>query len=132
MKGGTTSLITSARKAFTMRIKKASSQRKLKKKNRPYQECPRFKGCSVNQCPLDLKANNRPLLPDDPEKRCKARIALRKEIALKYSLSNRGMTEKEIRREKLSKAKKAWWASLPEEEKQRRLANLKPRQKVPA
>jgi hypothetical protein len=98
--------------------------------NRPYLECPRFESCSVNHCPLDPKAAIRVSLPDDPEKKCKARITLRKEIALKYGLSNRGMTERELTRERRSKAKKAWWASLPEEEKQKRLANLKPRQKV--
>jgi hypothetical protein len=115
-----------------MHIKKALAQRKLKKKNRPYLECPRFESCSVNHCPLDPKAAIRVSLPSDHETKCKARITARKEIALKYGLSNRGMIEKEIRRERLSKAKKAWWASLPEKEKQRRLANLKPRQKVPA
>ena len=99
---------------------------------KPYKECPRFETCSVNHCSLDPKAANRVSLQDDPENECKARITTRKEIALKYGLLNRGMTEKEIRRERLSKAKKAWWASLPEEEKQRRLANLKPRKKVPA
>ena len=100
------------------------------KTNKPYLECPRFEKCSVNHCPLDLKKENRPSLPEDPENECKARITTRKEIALKHGLLNRGMTEKEIRRQQRSKAKKAWWASLPEEEKQRLLANLKPRQKV--
>ena len=110
----------------------ARDERKQMQTNRPYRECPRFESCSVNHCPLDPKAENRVSLPDDPETECKGRITTRKEIALKYSLLNRGMTEKEIRREQRSKAKKAWWESLPEEEKQRRLANLKPRQKVPA
>ena len=114
-----------------MHIKKAIAQRKLKKKNRLYLECPRFEECSVNHCPLDAEAESKVSLPDDPEIECKARITTRKEIALKYGLPNRGMTERELTRERRSKAKKAWWKSLPEEEKQRRLANLKPRQKVP-
>ena len=96
----------------------------------PYKECPRFEECSVNHCPLDPEAESRVSLPGDSETKCNARITTRKKIALEYGLLNRGMTEKEIRRERLSKAKKAWWHSLPEEEKQRLLANLKPRKKV--
>jgi len=107
------------------------SERRQMRKNRPYLECPRFEKCSENCCPLDPEAESRVSLPGDPETKCNARISTRKSIAAKYGLPNRGMSEKEIRRERLSKAKKAWWASLPEEEKQRRLANLKPRQKVP-
>jgi hypothetical protein len=113
-----------------MCIEKASAQRKLKKKNRPHLECPRFESCSVNHCPLDPEAESRVSLPGDPETKCNARISTRKSIAAKYSLANKGMTERELRRMKRSKAKKAWWESLPEEEKQRRLANLKLRQKV--
>ena len=96
----------------------------------PYKECPRFEQCSVNRCPLDMEAQNRVSLPGDPDTECRARITTRKKIALKYGLLNKGMTQKEIRRERRSEAKKAWWKSLPEEEKQRRLANLKTRQKV--
>jgi len=98
----------------------------------PYKDCPRFEKCSVNCCPLDIEARSRVSLPDDPDTECRARIVTRKLIALKYGLMNKGMTEKEIIRERRSKARKAWWNSLPEEEKQRRLANLKPCQKVPA
>lgn len=97
---------------------------------KPYLECPRFGECSVNCCPLDPKAESRPSLPEDAESECKARISTRKTIALKYGLPNRGMTEKELKRERRSKAKKAWWESLPGEEKRRRLANLKPAKKV--
>jgi len=96
----------------------------------PYKECPRFEKCSVNRCPMDLKAEKRPSLSDDPDTECKARISTRKEIAVKYGLLNKGMTEREIKRERRSKAQKAWWNSLPEEEKERRLANLKPNRKV--
>jgi hypothetical protein len=99
---------------------------------KPYKECPRFEKCSVNRCPLDIEAQNRISLPDDPDTECRARIVTRKKIALKYGLLNKGMTQKEIRRERRSEEKKTWWNSLPEEEKQKRLANLKPRQKIPA
>ncbi len=115
-----------------MRTEKGSDKRKRKKRNKPYLECPSFESCNVNHCPLDPEASNRVSLPGDPETKCKARITTRKEIALKYGLLNRGMTKRELTREQRSKAKKTWWASLPEEEKQRRLVNLKPRQKVPA
>jgi len=106
--------------------------RKEEAEMEPYKDCPRFEKCSVNRCPLDIEAKNRVSLPDDPDTECKARIVTRKLIALKSGLVNKGMTENEIIRERRSKAKKAWWNSLPEEEKQRRLANLKPRKKVPA
>ena len=66
---------------------------------KPYLECPRFGECSVNCCPLDPKAESRPSLPEDAESECKARISTRKTIALKYGLPNRGMTEKELKRE---------------------------------
>jgi hypothetical protein len=105
---------------------------KEEREMKPYNQCPHFEECGVNHCPLDPKAVIRISLPDDTETECKARISTRKEIALEYGLLNKGMTEKEIKRERRSKAKKAWWASLPEEEKQRRLANLKRRQKTPA
>jgi hypothetical protein len=97
---------------------------------KPYKDCPRFEECSVNHCPLDPQAAIRVSLPDDAETECKARISTRKQIALKHGLPNRGMTKRELTRERRSKAKKAWWASLPEEEKQRRLANLKPHKKT--
>ena len=102
------------------------------KEMKPYKECPSFEGCSVNHCPLDPEAESRVSLPGDPETKCNARISTRKSIAAKYGLANEGMTKRELRRKKRSKAKKAWWESLPEEEKQRLLANLKPRPKVPA
>ena len=51
------------------------------------------------------------------------------EVGGRRTTGLRNMTKKEIRRERRSEAKKAWWKSLPEEDKQRRLANLKPRKK---
>jgi len=97
----------------------------------PYpRKCPSFEKCSVNRCPIDLATPERVILPDDPETRCRAKISTRRKIATQYSLPNKGMTERELKREKRSKEKKAWWNALPEEEKRRRVANLKPRRKM--
>lgn len=92
---------------------------------KPYQECPEFENCSVNKCPLDSEAADRVSLPEDPEARCKARISTRTAIAIKYHLPNKGMTERELRRDERSRRTRAWWDSLPEEERQRLTAGLK-------
>lgn len=88
-----------------------------------YLECPQFDSCSVNGCPLaDSQFTN---LPDDPERECRARTSTRQAIAEKHNLSNGGLTRREILREKRRQASKAMWDALPEEEKQKRIANLK-------
>ena len=92
---------------------------------KPYHECPEFKECSVNGCPLDPEPAGRVSLPEDPEPRCKARISTRVEIGTKYHLPNKGMTERELRRDERSRRTRAWWDSLPEEERQRHAARLK-------
>jgi len=33
----------------------------------PFEACPRFKGCSVNVCPLDPEQHLRNKLPDEPD-----------------------------------------------------------------
>ena len=89
----------------------------------PYLECPQFEGCSVNDCPLaDGQFSN---LPIDAETECKARISTRQAIGTKHGLTNGGLTHKELKREE----RRARWNALPEEEKQKRLAGLKPFQK---
>ena len=88
-----------------------------------YLDCPQFELCSVNDCPLADGFFQ--CLPEDPETECKARISTRQAIAKKYNLSNGGLTRREILREKRRQASKARWDALPEEEKQKRIANLK-------
>jgi len=64
-------------------------------------------------------------LPEESVTQCKARISTRQAIAKKYNLCNGGLTRREILREKRREASKARWDALPEEEKQKRIANLK-------
>ena len=88
----------------------------------PYYDCPQFEGCSRNHCPLDPERGLRENLPDDPDTKCRARIIVRQEIAEGHQLAGHGMTEKEIRRAE----RKAKWDALPQGEKEKRLARLKP------
>ena len=85
-----------------------------------FKECPSFDSCSVNDCPMADGAYTS--FPNDPEIKCIARISSRQDIAAKHNLSNGGLTTREQKRER----RRAIWAALAEEEKQRRLAGLKP------
>jgi hypothetical protein len=89
-----------------------------------FKECPQFEKCSVNDCPLDMdeRANT---LHDDPETKCRAQKSVRMSIAEKYNLQNRGLTYKELSSERKSKQAKKRWKALSEEEKQKRLCNLR-------
>ena len=56
-------------------------------------ECPRFKSCSVNNCPLDPH----PVNPADKQTKCTMEKAVRQRIAAKYlgQLTNGGLTARE-------------------------------------
>jgi hypothetical protein len=56
-------------------------------------ECPRFKSCSVNNCPLDPH----PKHPADKENVCTLAKSIRQRIAAKYpgQLANGGLTARE-------------------------------------
>jgi len=65
---------------------------------KPYTECPRFKRCNVNNCPLHL---NYPLLPideDDKERKCTMEKNVRFRVGSKYpeSLKWQGLTNREF------------------------------------
>lgn len=62
--------------------------------HQPYDECPRFNRCSVNNCPLSLSY---PLFKfsEDREIRCKLAKSIRVRIGGKYELKYQGMTAKE-------------------------------------
>ena len=63
--------------------------------HQPYDECPRFNRCSVNNCPLSFSY---PLFkyPEDKETRCKLAKSIRVRIGSKYpELKFQGMTAKE-------------------------------------
>ncbi len=91
---------------------------------KPYKECPRFDSCSANDCPLNpMKLES---LPDDPETECRAQPSVRLMIADMYNLSNRGMTDKEIKREARRIRAKKRWNDYPDEKKEKILNNIRP------
>lgn len=79
---------------------------------KPFQDCPRFMSCNVNDCPLD------PLYPDtyidswDNDKKCTLGKVYRLKIAAHYPgiLKMMGMTKKEFA------SWKAWNEKPPEEQ----------------
>jgi hypothetical protein len=82
----------------------------------PYQECPRFDSCSVNQCPLDPLMLERDTHPDDPEKDCRASRRTRLAIAAQHPdvvLPTGGLTLAEVARDRARTAAKAKWDALP-------------------
>ena len=91
----------------------------------PYQECPQYDTCSVNNCPLHPDYPNLPTCPQDPEKVCKTRRSSREAIAARYPgvLRFNGLLRKDIRRDMARER----WNALPAEEKARRIAKLKER-----
>lgn len=61
----------------------------------PYNECPRFQKCSVNNCPLHPSYPNLPIA-DDKEKKCTMEKQVRLRIGSKYpELKYQGLTVKE-------------------------------------
>lgn len=81
----------------------------------PYEECPRFSGCSVNVCPLDPEQDKRNKLKGEPD--CGGWVSTRKRIAAKYPglLPDKGLTTREV-------AKKVRWEAMPESEREKRRA----------
>lgn len=93
-----------------------------KKFNSAVEECPRFDFCNINNCLLHEDYNKKFLNDSsDPamiqKQKCIAK-SIRKRIALKWNLLNKGMTQRE-----LSAQQK--WNSLPESLKQERIDKLK-------
>ena len=58
-------------------------------------KCSRFIRCSVNCCPLDHMAEQRPSISGDPERTCKAPLRNRLEIGNDMDLPWGGMTKEE-------------------------------------
>lgn len=60
-------------------------------------ECPRWPGCSVNACPLDVRYSDLPVHPGDKEQKCGVSKAIRLRIAAKHPghLANGGLTRRE-------------------------------------
>lgn len=75
----------------------------------PPKECPRFKECSVNHCPLDPKRHWRKSIPGDKERKCPMEKRVRYRIGCKYAaiLKDRGLTPSEVAGAKL-------WSKLSE------------------
>ena len=89
------------------------------------EECPRFFDCSCNDCPLDpdaaLHGGRRFALKG--EERCRAQRASREAIAMAHGHPAAwGLLPREVRRDR----RRAAWLALPEDERQRRLAVLRP------
>lgn len=61
-----------------------------------YRECPRFKNCSVNNCPLSSQYPDLYIDIDDKQKECTLPKTIRVEIGSKYpELKYQGMTPRE-------------------------------------
>lgn len=90
------------------------------RKIEPFFECPRYKKCSVNSCPLDPAYPNRVTDETDPEQKCTIAKTIRSKIAAKYpgTLKFEGLTPREFT------AKKNW-EILPEEEKDKKREAIK-------
>jgi len=89
-----------------------------------YENCPRFKKCSVNKCPLDSYYPERGSVPDDKERRCSLGKTLRLRCAEGFHLRYGGLTEREFKaKQKYNSLAEDQKAALKERGK--RLANLK-------
>ncbi len=65
-------------------------------KKEPFRECPRFKNCSVNNCPLSSQYPDLYIDIDDKQKECTLPKTTRVEIGNKYpELKYQGMTPRE-------------------------------------
>ena len=94
-------------------------------KYEPFESCPQFESCSVNDCPLDpaaeLHGGSHFSRKDDPETRCKAHRKSRERVAIAFGYApDWARTRREVRRD----AKRAAWLALPLEERERRLKAL--------
>jgi len=67
-----------------------------------FKECPYFDSCQENSCPLASDYEKLETTPEDKllfnYKKCKSRKATRMNIAEKYNLTNKGLTNKEFKR----------------------------------
>ncbi|MDP1815209.1 MAG: hypothetical protein Q8K92_12235 [Leadbetterella sp.] len=61
--------------------------------NKAITECPRFKFCSSNVCPLDTSSHLRSYL--DGEEKCKVSKSIRLRIGTKYELPRLGLKNSE-------------------------------------
>jgi hypothetical protein len=94
-------------------------------KYEPFEACPQFDACSVNDCPLDpaaeLHGGSHFSRKDDPETRCRAHRSTRESVAVAFGYSRDwARTHREVRRD----AKRAAWLALPLEERESRLKKL--------
>ncbi len=65
-------------------------------KKEPFWECPRFKNCSVNNCPLSSQYPDLYIDIEDKQKECTLPKTIRVEIGSKYpELKYQGMTPRE-------------------------------------
>lgn len=85
-----------------------------------FYDCPRYKKCSVNNCPLDSAYPNRVTAEGDIEHKCTIAKTIRSRIAAKYPgvLKFEGLTPREFT------AKKNW-ENLSEEEKDKKREAIK-------
>ncbi|AKB64938.1 hypothetical protein [Methanosarcina mazei] len=90
------------------------------RKVEPFYDCPRYKKCSVNNCPLDPAYPNSVTDEADPEQKCTIAKNIRSRIAAKYpgTLKFEGLTPREFTATKN-------WESLPEEEKDKKREAIK-------
>ncbi len=86
--------------------------------HQPYRLCPRFKECSVNNCPLHPNYPNLVMDPADSEPRCTLAKPYRVKVAEKFPgiLKYGGMTTREFQ------GKSAWDSLTPEEQAKKREA----------
>ena len=87
--------------------------------SQPFEECPRYPGCSVNFCPLDPDSQQHRSDPGDKERKCTMRQSVRVRIGSKYPalLPFKGLTKREFNgierwRNKTPEAKAAVLARL--------------------
>ena len=94
----------------------------------PYRECPHFKHCGVNACPLRPDYLKLSTCKDDPETKCNALRSTRERIASKYPgvLPTFGVLKAESYRDAQSLKAKARWNALSPEQKAERVAKLTP------
>jgi len=88
--------------------------------NEAWKECPRSAFCNLNKCIFHPDYDSLENSPEDPAIKHKQKCipkSIRKRIALKYNLSNGGLTS----RERKSAER---WANMPENEKAERISKL--------
>lgn len=81
-------------------------------KDEPFNECPRYSKCNVNNCPLCTGYPDMYVDPEDKEQKCNLAKSIRVRIAANYPgmLQYAGMTPREYQ------ARKRWESLSPEEQ----------------